>query len=776
MSSTRREALFQELRTAQGGLDWCHNHTLSVDDAVKETFNEAVRGFSHPVVSLIAVGGYGRSELAPYSDIDLCLVPMDESAPGIDDLVKRIHSLLHERVASITGLEIGYAYRLISDAPGLDVTSRTALLDARLVAGAQQPFDELRQALQETMQTGEFLLAKFQEREAAWRRSNDTPLVVEPDLKEGAGGLRSYHCACWIADAIGEPRPSAPDGYGLIHRVRNALHLLTGRKADVLTRQRQSELADLWSADLYPLMSQISEALLSLDRCLERAKASVTQNTFTISMGVVANGGIASFEPGTALGEAARGAALATALGIELKPVAELHGEVDGPAAMQALAAGEPTIRAMDRAEILCELLPELTRCRTLFPRDSAHQFTVFEHSLRMVRCLDQAYRHPFFGSLMESLPTKESLYLATLLHDVGKWVPGSPHSESGDRIARDVSSRWSLSSGVEDTVAWLVRHHLDLAALVRLRDVANPQTAQNLADLVRTPERLTCLTLLTWADISSVSAGAWTQGQEALTIELYRRTMALLESEASIPHDPLVHRRRLLRSLDDAEEEVQEFAASMPADYIVSTPPDVVRLHASFAKQALSGQPIVEVFDRADLNATEITVACLDRPYLLSDILGVMYAYDLSLSAIRASTGKVALDVFTVAFGGKPLPQATRKTTAAQIAAVAAGSPGASDAILRDRGKDPTRRQRFFSYRLLPGIPAILEVHAPRGRGMAYRISKLIAQHGWNITAARVGQWAGRGAAAFYIVGVDGAEVTKPQVDQALSHLPMID
>lgn len=203
-----------------------------------------------------------------------------------------------------------------------------------------------------------------------------------------------------------------------------------------------------------------------------------------------------------------------------------------------------------------------------------------------------------------------------------------------------------------------------------------------------------------------------------------------------------------------------------MPAHYVVSVGPELARLHLSMIERAKRGEVLIELFDQNEPGLTDITVACPDAPGLLSKALAVLYAHDLSIHGLRAGTTSDAqpavLDVFSVSFAGRVLPPATAQAAAASLKAVLSGSLD-PDELLRKMGKDPMRRQQVFTYRYLPGSPGILEVQAPRGRGMAYRLSRLIAANGWNIVAARVGQWAGRGTAAFYLEGAS------PEVVEAL-------
>jgi [protein-PII] uridylyltransferase len=150
-----------------------------------------------------------------------------------------------------------------------------------------------------------------------------------------------------------------------------------------------------------------------------------------------------------------------------------------------------------------------------------------------------------------------------------------------------------------------------------------------------------------------------------------------------------------------------------------------------------------------------------------------VLYAYDVSVIAIRACTTTsdppIALDVFTVGFGNRPVPGATLKHVSAAISDVLKGSRTIEE-LLRQKGKDPGRKQQVFSYSYVEGHPSILEIQAPRGRGMPFRFSRLLSDQGWNVLSARVGQWAGNAAAAFYLVGPDGEPLAREIVDKVLS------
>lgn len=775
--ASKRDALFARLRHKPDIPDWCDLYSNLIDELVAGICRSVIAEHPKaPPISIVAVGGYGRRELAPHSDVDLIVVPLDEGAPGLDAAVKSLFRNLHSVIGENLRIEIDYAYGLINDAPGLDEKPRTGLLDSRLVAGSLEPYDALMNLFWDTFPIGDFLIAKIEERKANFRQFNDTPLVVEPQIKEGAGGLRCFQCANWLRMAIGERPIRRTRAYLWMLGLRNLLHLQAGGRQDKLSRQRQAEIADLTGQDVFEMMSQCAAYGCELLDEYETARQRLYEARFSLGGGVMSIRGEARSLSVASASAAALGVAKATQLGIQVENEAfPSDGTINGPDALVAISSGEKALRGMDRCGLLSQLLPELAACRTLMPKDTNHCYTVYEHTMRAVRILENIPGKGFFGELKAGLSDISPLVLALLLHDVGKIDQKRPHSIVGAEMAKKVCKRWGLSESATTLVVWLVLEHLTMARLIGIRDIYDPQTAAEFCRSVPDRERLDMLTLLTYSDISAVSNTAWSPTQETFLVELYRRAAVLLQEPNMTPEAPSANRRRLIRALRDQEvpeKEVQRFLDSMPASYLASAHSDVVRLHMEYQRQAREGRPIVDVTHDLNLQTTELTVCCLDRPGLLSEVLGVIYAYDLGIHTIRAITTQsspaVALDSFHVSFGGKPLPTATANQLIQSLHSCLEGSKG-YEQVLRERGKDPERTQSSFTYTFIEGSPSILEIQAPRGRGMAFRMSRLLSSRGWNITAARVGQWAGRAAAAFYLLGPEGKAISKKEVDEAM-------
>lgn len=765
----------RDLLASPAGLSWCQEYSHVVDGLVR--YIAEVAGPDEFCV--IATGGYGRQELAPHSDIDLTVVPIDENSEQCDLAIKSFFRLLYQCFSSQLKIEVGYAYRLIGDAPGIDTKTRTGLLDSRHISGPPRLAQMLNDALRQTRSPGEYILAKIDERNAMFAKYNDTPLVTEPQLKEGAGGLRCFQCANWIRESIGDRSALANDAYDFVILVRNLLHATTGRGQDLLLQTRQNEIAQILGLSRAAMMAKLTSAGIELHNEYLSAIESLNDARFSLAPGVLALRGEVRLDGAVDAGDAAVGIATANRLGLRVANVTLAPQEFHkGPAALFALSAGELTVRSLDRCGLLDQILPELTACRTLVPTDSVHTFTVYEHTLRVVREIDQLVPGTFLGDTKDAVTDISALYLAALLHDVGKTDENQDHSVLGAQMARARCESWQLDSSLTEVVEWLIEHHLTMSKFIRIRDIDSPATIDEFAQIVGDLNRLNLLTVLTYADIRSVAEGSWTPAIAFFHRQLYAGTADRLQSDPLPASDSGQIRRRLIRQLsnrDQNDSDLEAFIDSLPGYYLASTSSETVRLHRHYAIAAGQGQPTVDFTPRSDINATEVTVVARDSAGLLSRILGTFYAFDVSLTVVKACTARletpVAIDTFTVQFGGRPVPPATSNEIRQTLLDILRDERTV-ETVLTEKGKDPSRTQRIFTYNYTPGNPGVLEIRAPRGRGMPYRLARRLAEEGWNVTAARVGQWGGNAAAAFYLQAADRTELPPEQIAQAFSDL----
>ncbi|MBX3111715.1 MAG: HD domain-containing protein [Fimbriimonadaceae bacterium] len=771
-----RTRLFESAGDVPDSLAWCRRHTSVADNLLAKLF-----GFmqeSHPdlpPLALVATGGYGRTELCPFSDIDLALVPLEEGSPELSEAVRWLFRTTSDAIHQGLGLKVGYSYRLVSDVPGYDATILSGIFDGRLVAGSPEALESLLAAVYRGLPTADFILSKIRERRRDMAKTHETPLVVEPDLKFGAGGLRSFLTANWIAVALGERQAPPTESYAAVLRARILLHLATGRLFDAFTRVRAGDVAERTGVPPREFASSLAEAMVANHQTYLTTLDRLLEERYRLNDAVVAVRGEAKVVPGSSAGKAAFGLHLATKLGLTVSELTTAAEPGAGPEALAAVSGGEATVRNLDRAGLLQILLPELTACRTMAPDDPSHQYTVFEHTLRALRRLEATPPDSPLGIIKAGIDEDGPLHLAILLHDVGKADPSRPHSLVGAEVARAVGARWSLEPRITDLVAWLVQEHLTMSRFIRLRDVMHPDTALEFAKVVGDRERLDCLTLLTFVDMASVNESLWSPVQETFLLELHARTAQALAAESGVRPDETAARRRILRHLQAEEvprERLAAFLDSLPPHYVLSTAPAMVNQHFWAAEASAGGEPQVLWDDLVDLGVTDVSVVCADRPGLLQAILAVLYAFDLSLVGLRASTTSVvpptAVDMFTVSSGGRAVGRHVAASVQAALNAVLSGAKSPEE-VLRGRGKDPERRQEFLTVSYVDSSPGIIEVRAPRGRGMPYRVCRTISRQGWNVLAARVGQWAGSGTAAFYVEGADAEAVARAFTPQGV-------
>lgn len=767
----RREELISELLACPSGLAWSRKFSRWIDTEVQNICKSAVEeSGSKARFAIVALGGYGRQELCPYSDLDIILIPAFENEASLDSLVRKLYRQLHD-LGSALSMPLGYTYRPILDAEGLDDKARTGMLDGRMVFGSSDLLQDMQLRLEDSLSVGEFILSKVNEREVAAAKFGATTLLVEPQLKEGPGGLRSFQAANWIRSALGERPLRTTHAYDLVQMFRNLLHACSRRPMDLLTRSKQAEIADIVQADMYEMMAGLCKQRDTLEQGYQEVLGKFREHRIPLSRSVVGIHGQARIMPDSDAGDAALGIAWATRLGlqIETSPTAPIVS-VDHGAFLAALTHGEETIRNIDKCGLLGNVLPDLADCRYLMPRDGSHTYTVLEHTFKVIHFLDAMADDEFYGSIRKDLNDLSTLYLGALLHDIGKIDHARSHSEVGAEMCARIGVRLGLSEEVTQDLVWLVKEHLAMSKTIRLRDIYLEDTVADFAQTVGTPERLRLLTLLTAADIQAVGEGIWTLTQESFLKELFAATMHILEPNF-LDAPQQVSRQQLRRHLKTesvSDEAVQDFLNSLPVQYLASTPPDLFKVHFQLVQSAQAGENTVMLQDAPNLGATDITICTKDQPGLLSKVLGVLYAYDLAPSVIRAATTSgatpIAIDVFTASFRGQALPPGTASHVEDTLKKVITGASKVDD-VLRAHGKNPERHQEILHVNYVEGNPGILEIRAPRGRGMAYRVSRLLAGKKWNVVTARVGQWGGNAAAAFYVVDQDGNAIPEASI-----------
>jgi [protein-PII] uridylyltransferase len=551
-------------------------------------------------VALAATGGYGRGLLAPYSDIDLlALVPYKRTARAEQIIEFLLYALWD------LGLKVGQAVRSPEDCVRLakaDVLIRTSMMERRFLAGDEALYADFDRRFAKSVEASDrrgFVEAKLAERDQRHKRGGDSRYMVEPNIKDGKGGMRDLQTLGWIASALyGVADIPALVALGLLldeeaarfakadaflWAVRCHLHFLTGRGEERLTFDVQVEIACrlgytdrvgavaverfmkhyfLVAKDVGNLTRIFCAAFEADALGQPRSWRSRAQRNridgFVLEgarLNIVADDQFAKdpvdmirlFAAAQRAGYDIHPNALRAMtrtlrrIGPQLRADAEanrifLDGILTGP------GNREGSLRRMNDSGVLGRFIPDFGRVVAQMQFDMYHFYTVDEHTLNAVGILNRiengesAEKFPLASALMGQIASRRALGLAVFVHDIGKGRGGN-HSEIGGGIAERLGARLGLTAEETETAAWLVRWHLAMSGVMTTRDIEEPRTALDFATLVQSPERLKALAVLTTVDIAAVGPGRWNNWKAGLLENLYYRTSEALAGAVGVPH-----------------------------------------------------------------------------------------------------------------------------------------------------------------------------------------------------------------------------------------------
>jgi len=619
-------------------------------------------------LALVAVGGYGRGQMAPFSDIDIVFITPWKQTPWGEQVIETLLYLFWD-----LGLKIGHATRSLDDVVRIgraDMTVRTAFLESRFVWGDQPLYEEATARFRKEVVAGTtraFVAEKLAEREARHQRMGDSRYVVEPNLKEGKGGLRDLHALFWIgkylhqvdsiADLVEKGLLTAAElrqfrrAESFLWAVRIMLHHVTGRAEERLTFDVQRELAqrlryanrDSMSAverfmrhyflmaksvgDLTGLfLAHLDEStarpawLPSLTRRPARLKG------FTLKRGQI---GVPSDDFFTAdpvrLLEMF---ALADSEGLAIHPLAMRAAARDANlidervrrdrtanalflAVLTSPRDPEPILRWMNEAGVFGRFVPDFGRVVAQMQYDMYHHYTVDEHTIRAIGLVARVERgdlkaeHSLSSAIIHQLVNRRVLHVAVLLHDIAKGR-GGDHSLLGADIARRLCPRLGLSSEETETVAWLVEHHLLMSRTAFKRDLADFKTILDFAEKVASPERLRLLLLLTIVDIRAVGPGVWNGWKAQLLRELYESAEEVLRlgHKQKGRTERIAAKQAGLRSaLGWPEKRFTAYARRLPDSYWIAEAPDVLTANAALVADADGQEQVLAIGCTPDPN-----------------------------------------------------------------------------------------------------------------------------------------------------------------------------
>ena len=586
-------------------------------------------------------------------------------------------------------------------------------------------------------------------------------------------------------------------------KIRNALHYTGKRGGDILTVERQDELATSrkFTINITSLMSRYylhaeriagiyrKVASACLDQALEIEPGIVVQRGEIL----VPDKGLLSRDPAAFVRIFEHMITYRATIAWEtvdlLRAYASsrngkrtLHAGKAGGAPwlttqaflrLISLPVASTALDAMVKTGALQWLIPEFARIMHLIPGDAAHEYTVGAHSLETTRQLGAfiASSEEELKEISLNIQEPELLCLAALMHDAGKIDDSGNHSEKGAELAGIVARRLGLRSDAASKVEFLVRSHLIMSETARLRDLNESRTMQYFIAIVGNQERLDMLYLLTIADLRSVGQSVWSEVQVRFLKELYHRATTVLRGSVGAPFDMARHRGRLARELSLAnlpKEEIDEHCNSMPASYLLNTALDDLAAHIVYVRSARDGKPVVRLKDDITGRFTVITICAMDdpNPGLLSKITGVVAASGVDIHAAqvftRESYDRIAIDHLYVDFDHRNLPELRRLQLQSELEDVIAGK---TDLASHLRGYGKTMQDEVIIQNLkvishLSEQHTVVEIETVDQPGLLFKLTKAISIVGWNIHSARVSTWGSKARDAFYVTDKDGCKL----------------
>lgn len=762
----RRQALIE--RTDLRGDAFCRALSDAADGWLTELFDRAAQGESHGI-ALVAVGGYGRRELSPFSDLDVVLV--HKGRRDVSSLADRIWYPVWDE-----GISLDHSVRKPSevlDLAGEDLRVALGLLDGRVICGDARVADPVLTGARE----------RWERQRPAWlpvlgelvaerhEAHGDVAFLLEPDLKESHGGLRDIAALGALMLAV----PSLADYVDTaaiegarvaLTRVRVELHRRAGRALDKLLLQEQDQIAGaLGDPDTGSMLAAIASAGRTVSweaddawrrqapaadhgrRSVRRRRSSTSPDVSeSVEPGIAVEGGeIVLSSEADVTGDSSLPLRVAAVAAERVLPISRdalnLLGRKsptpaepwsDGLRAtlVRVLAAGPPaisTLEALDQRALFSRYLPEWKAVRNKPQRNPYHRFTVDRHLLETAANA---------ATMAHRVERVDLLLVGALLHDIGKGSPGD-HTEAGMVLAASIGARMGFSEADVTTLVTLVRLHLLLPEMATRRDLDDPATARRVADEVEDRGTLELLAVMVEADSIATGPSAWGPWKAGLMADLVERTAKLL-----------------------AGERAPERARWLTDDLRVIM--DTVRTR---------GMPALSV------EGPVVTIVAPDRPGLLADVTGVLALRGLNVrSADVTGDDGIAVERFTAEPARGTWPDAAR--LAEDLAAVGAGQL-ALDELLAERAHTYRHEHRSVTPHLVEArvtvdnnaseTASVVEVRAEDLVGQLHRITRTLGTFGLDVTSARVSTFGPAVVDAFYVRTASGGKLRDPRAIGAL-------
>ena len=698
------ERIRKDFASTRNGRTAVHRRTALVESIALRLWKELIspKAEGPPDFSLIALGGFGRRWLFPYSDIDILFLHAGgDTEAQFKDAIRNFSQELWD-----LRLKLSPATRMFSECERFDpsnVEFAISLLDCRYLAGDEALFARLREQLIPRLVARESrpIVQRLADlTRTRYNKFGNSVFHLEPNVKDGPGGLRDYNVACWLAliSAIEEQGGWPPEGSLLppslsnqfdaaldfLMSVRCFLHFRHSKDDNTLAWEAQDEAAALsigapasnpmtpsdWMRIYFgharlihrvatQLLDEFPAARPSLYRQFQNLRSRLSNAEFSVVDGRIFLQREESLrDPGLPL----RTFRFLARHGLALSSSTEHQMQELLPALAQSPPSGAEVshylqeillaphaaeaLRAMHSLGLLTLLLPELAGIDSLVVRDYSHRFTVDEHTFVAIENLhllrqSQSKWDVRYAELLDEIEQPELLYLALLLHDTGKGAKSDSHVQASVEIAARCLDRLEIDAPDRETVLFLIGRHLEMSASLR-RDILDPATLRQLADKVGTPERLKMLCLLTYADIKAVNPEALTPWKAENIWQLYIGAANYMirtvdeRVHASGDDEVLAHLRTLAPA---AGKKLEVFLEGLPRRYLITQTASDVLGHMEMAS-LLADDPVQLDLTRGR-QWYQLTVVTLDRPFLFAKIAGTLAAWGMNIVKAAAFSNR---------------------------------------------------------------------------------------------------------------------------------------
>ena len=786
--------------------------------------HQAKRG-NRSGLAILATGGYGRRELNPFSDIDIAFIPSEEEDPWVESAVHMAFKLVMDVFLSFRDVRVGYSYRPVREVPTWDLPTLTSLLDARHICGDSELSATLAAEVRKRLSPLDLILeAEIDGQKARTGFGSPSLYTVEPNLKEGPGSLRDLHRGRWIfklllprseAQVISEAESAGYLSHSRVvevqgaaewfWRARNWLHLVTRKRSDTLMNNYQDRIAlELGGKPAQEWLSEHYAHAETLFRFRETAIRTVLQGPIELGGVTLMDGALRlSKNPGDAHpGSAVKLFRLSQKYGMPVS-LDQMENLQNSRTAALRVVKVDPeecwfflgildegsevtkALRSLAKAGLLDRFIDGFSTLTRFAPPDTAHSYTVGEHSLRIVEHLENLrYGRDTAGSrfceLMSQCTHFDVLCLAALIHDAGKMIPGTDHSESGMELVGRVAARLRLPQEKREILEILVRHHLLLVRTARLQDLKSPGVIQAVAEKVRGIEALRHLYVFTYADTRAVAEKNWTSMDYRDLEVLYAKVQSALtgsrdENGSAAVEDRIGRIRRKLSSGKPKEEEaILQHCDSMPASYVLNTPLDEIVFHVQLLHRLEAEKIVLDIYNRPGDDYSELTICTYDdpQPGLLAKITGVLYACDTDIHKAQVFTLEkarpVVLDTLWVRSEGTQLSENRAARLRAGLKGVLSGSKPV-DELLKTSGKHPPESIAIENIDLRNDLSeehTVVHIIARDLQGLLYYMTRSLSRTGLHIHSARVATWNARAENNFYVTTLAGRQIPKGEIE----------